>query len=409
MRGEEKLATHFSALTSHLWFPYLRPLMFKHFRPFFKSRAVWATGLVFVVAGYLMGSWTVLIPYVKAKFELEEAALGLLLLCLPAGAVLTNPFTVPMLRRFGLIHSTIGTLMAAATMFVLPIVLPSVWLVALALFLTGAGYTCINIAMNTCASELERTKGIRIIGTCHGLWSLGAMLGSALCGMITGAGMHPIHYVLVVLVFCGMFSVAIFRPLTTVPEPIHDDAPKQRLFIWPNAMLWVLITIGLLVSLAEGSMVDWSGVYMRETLQVSETQVGWGFAAYAFFMASGRFLGDGLIDRFGGKNLLLFCGILAATGLLILASVPGLAGALTGFVLTGAGVSVGAPILYAESARVPDMPPGAGLATYNTFAMVGFLGGPAFIGFLAEAFSLPTALGVVGVGAVVWAAVSRRM
>jgi MFS family permease len=156
-------------------------------------------------------------------------------------------------------------------------------------------------------------------------------------------------------------------------------------------------------------MTDWAGVYMRETLEVAETQVGWGFAIYALFMAGGRLLGDGLIGFFGSRRLLQFCGLLAFIGLMILASQPSLALSLLGFMLTGAGVSVGAPILYAESAKVPGLPTGAGLATFNTFATMGFLGGPAFIGFLAEAFSLPTAFGVVGGGAAIWAIFSRRM
>jgi hypothetical protein len=76
---------------------------------------------------------------------------------------------------------------------------------------------------------------------------------------------------------------------------------------------------------------------------------------------------------------------------------------LLGFALVGSGVSLGAPILYAAAAKVPGMAPGAGLATLNTFAMVGFLGGPAFIGFIAKAFSLPVALALVAGFAAFWA------
>lgn len=358
----------------------------------------------------MFGTWAALIPYVKAKFGLDEAELGLLLLCLPAGTVIMNPFTVPLLRRFGSVNFTLFSLGLAAVVFTLPIMAPAVWLVGLALFATGLSYTCLNISMNTCATELEAQCDLRIMGTSHGLWSAGAMLGSAVAGLVTSWGVHPIQYV---LGMAGLQLLVVFllrKPLSNVPEPALGESPqKTKLFIRPNRELWVLVVIGLSVCLTEGTMADWSGVYMREVLRAPEAQVGLGFATYAFFMASGRFTGDALIVRFGSRRLLGVCGVIACLGLLILVSVPGLAGTLLGFALTGAGVSVGAPILYAESAKVPGLPPGAGLATFNTFSMVGFLGGPAFIGFLAKTWSLPAAFAVVAAAAAVWAWQVRRM
>ena len=171
----------------------------------------------------------------------------------------------------------------------------------------------------------------------------------------------------------------------------------------PNAALWLLISISLCTNLTEGAMADWSAVYMREIIQAPGTMAGWGFAVYAFFMAGGRFLGDELIGRFGSRAALRTCGILAALGLITVVLVNSTAAALAGFALTGMGVSLAAPILYAASARTPGMAKGAGLATMNTFAMAGFLGGPVFIGLLAKVSSLQVAFAVVAVFAGFWA------
>ena len=177
----------------------------------------------------------------------------------------------------------------------------------------------------------------------------------------------------------------------------------------PNRSLWLLITISICIYLMEGTMADWSAVYMREVLQRPESQVGLGFAVYAFFMASGRVLGDQLIARFSSKRVLQFGGLVAATGLLILIIQPPMIWILPGFALAGMGVSLGAPIVYAASAKVPGLPPGAGLATLNTFAMGAFLGGPALIGFTAKWQSLPFAFGIVAMGALLWAVQARWM
>ena len=80
-----------------------------------------------------------------------------------------------------------------------------------------------------------------------------------------------------------------------------------------------------------------------------------------------------------------------------------------GFALVGAGVSCGAPILYASAARVPDMPKGSGLALMNTFTMGGFLFGPVLIGFISKAFSLPIAFGFIASLGIIWVFQARKV
>jgi MFS family permease len=172
----------------------------------------------------------------------------------------------------------------------------------------------------------------------------------------------------------------------------------------------VLVGISLCTNITEGTMADWSAVYLREVVNAPEALAGWGFAAYAFFMAGGRFLGDALIAHFGSKPVLRTGGLVAAAGLLVAVLFQNSpAAVLVGFAMVGAGVSIGAPILYAAAAKVPGMAKGAGLATMNTFAMIGFLGGPAFIGFLAKGFGLPIAFAVVAGFGVFWAWRAGRM
>lgn len=377
-----------------------------NFSTFFHHRAALATGLTFVQSGVLFGTWAALIPYVKHKFGLDEAQLGLLLLSLPAGVTLMNPVSVPILNRFGVVRSTLWSLALGTVLFILPIIMPSISLVALSLFLAGMAFSSANVCMNTCASLLEQRAGLRIFSTCHGLWSTGAMIGSAIAGMATGWGIAPLKYVSVLALLQLGVTLWLKSPLQGVPDDARSEATtteKASGFVLPNKALWTLIIISLCTNLTEGTMSDWSAVYMREVVGSSKALAGWGFATYAFFMAGGRFIGDELIARYGSKLILRLGGSIVALGLLTaIWGQSSAVGALTGFALIGAGVSLGAPILYAASARVPGMAKGAGLATMNTFAMVSFMGGPALIGFLAKAFSLPSAFGVVALFAGLW-------
>ncbi|MFN0216308.1 MAG: MFS transporter [Saprospiraceae bacterium] len=379
--------------------------MFAHLFIFVQNPTARAVGLVFAAQGLLFGTWAALIPFVKHKFGLDEAQLGLLLLSLQGGVLVMNPFTVPILHRFGAPLAALGSLFATALFFSMPMLAPNIWLVATALFLAGAGFASVNVAVNTCASQVEIRDQVAIMATCHALWSVGAMTGSALAGTGTGLGIDPAIWS-VSVAFLVIIAAFILKNTLLTLEKSDQQARTEnsgRKFAWPSAGLWTIIFLSLCTNVTEGTMADWSAVYMRDVVKSAEFAIGWGFAAYAFCMASGRFVGDAFIVRFGAAGVLRVGGTLAASGLLLLSLFPQMPIALLWFALVGAGVSLGAPILYAAAARAPGMAQGAGLATMNTFAMVGFFGGPVLIGFLAKIWSLPIAFSVIGAAALWWA------
>lgn len=237
------------------------------------------------------------------------------------------------------------------------------------------------------------------------------MVGSALGGTFTGLGVLPAYWsgsVSLLVIIAIWIQKKALLPLEKSDK--HERASQSgRKFSWPSAGLWLVIFLSLCTNVTEGTMADWSAVFMREVVLSQEFAVGWGFAAYAFCMASGRFLGDALIARFGAARVLSVGGALAAGGMLLLSVLPIMPFALIWFAMVGAGVSLGAPVLYAAAARAPGMAQGAGLATMNTFAMVGFFGGPVLIGFLAKLWSLPMAFAVVGILALWWAWQAKRI
>lgn len=378
--------------------------MTAHLRLFFNHSTSRAIGLVFAMQGLLFGTWSSMIPFIKQRFQLDEAQLGLLLLALPAGITVMNPISVGVLHRLGTVRATLISRTLGALFFVIPFLMPNVWLVAAALMLLGTTFSTTNVSMNTAATTLENFEGIRIMATCHALWSTGAMFGSAIGATSIGMGVHPVTHVMLVGLVLLLSTLVIYQAFQQVPSEVtvsKSNGPRPK-FKMPSPALWGLIAISLCTNLTEGTMADWSAVYMREIVQAPATLWGWGFAAYALFMALTRFIGDAILKHYGGGVVLRVGGTVAASGLLLAILLPFAPTALLGFAMVGAGVSLGAPILYSAAAKVPGMAPGAGLATMNTFAMIGFLGGPAVIGFIAKAFSLPVALGVVVVAGCVW-------
>ncbi len=382
--------------------------MFSHLKTYFTHPRSWAVGLVFVSMGFLFGNWVTLIPYVKAKFDLNDAELGILLLSMPFGSTVMNPFATLIINRFGMRQTTIWGMAAMAIAYALPVSSPTIWLTSLSLVVTGTCLATTNVAMNTCVTAIEKHENLNIMSTSHGMFSIGGMVGSTLASFLIGLKTSPIVQVWGISLCVFVLAFAIRKTVMGIyEEKIADDGGSK--FMWPTGALLGMIAISLCTNITEGIMADWSAIYMRDIVQANAFFIGWGFAGYALLMATGRFVGDSLIPRFGSSRVLVFGGILAMVGILIAVLVPHTYTTILGFGMIGAGVSCGAPILYGSAARVPNMAKGAGLATMNTFSIAGFLAGPAIIGFLSNAFGLAAAISLIAVLGLGWAALASRV
>jgi MFS family permease len=384
--------------------------VFSHItKDFLGNKQSIAIGWVFLSLGLLFGSWATFIPSVKHNFDLDDAELGILLLSLPFGALVMNPIAAMCIRKIGMRKTTIWgwCLLLLAYSFILNT--QNLYLLSFFLFLTGSAVAVTNVGMNTCVGSIETHQQIKIMSTCHGIFSLGLMIGSLVSSFFNGLHADPGYYMIAI---CFLLSLTILysRPIIL---SLFDEHGEQKLekakFQFPNGnFLWMII-ISLCINITEGSMADWTAVYMREIVQTNPYFEGWGFAGYSFLMASGRLLGDKIIPKYGANKILIYGGILSVIGILVALVLPFTFSAILGFALVGAGVSCGAPILYASSSRVPNMPKGSGLALMNTFAMGGFLFGPVIIGFISKGTSLSMAFTLIATLGLVWIFYSKRV
>lgn len=366
----------------------------------------WSTALVFALCGIVFGTWSASIPSVRVALGLNEAELGSVILFFSVGVITGNPASIPVMRRLGFYGACAVGVIGSVLAFAGAAAAWSTWMTAAALATAGFLFSILNVAMNSAASQIEQTSSRRIMSTCHGMWSLGAMLGSAVCSAVLATKLAPVHWfltgiamltVLVLLVTAkGIGSVKMEKTAT------EQASTERKRFHWPTPLLWSLIAISLCTNLTEGTMADWAAIFMRDEVGAEVWLEGWGFGVYAFFMAATRFVGDRLLTQYSAKHILKTGGLLACAGFVLAIWTQTTIPTLIGFGMIGAGVALSAPILYGASARVPGMPPGAGLATMNTFAMVGFLSGPALIGYIARAASLPLAFAVVAGVCLFW-------
>jgi MFS family permease len=384
--------------------------MFSHIsKDFFGNKQSFSIGLIFVSVGLLFGNWATFIPFVKAKFELDDAQLGLLLLSLPIGALAMNPVAATLVRKFGMQKTSVYGIGFMLLAFSILLNAPSVYFQSFFLILCGCGISITNVAMNTCVGAIEHHFEIKIMSTCHGMFSLGLMFGSICSSFFGGMGLLPGIYMSIIGALLFLVLLLAQKNIFLIKDETHEENNPKSKFSFPSGSFLLMIIIGLCVNITEGTMADWSAVFMRDVVKTSTYFEGWGMAGYSLFMALGRLIGDKIIPRFGANRILFYGGILSILGILVVIIFPYTFSAIVGFAMVGAGVSCGAPILYASAARVPNMAKGSGLAIMNTFAMGGFLFGPVLIGFISKATTLSIAFAFIASLGLIWVIQSKRV
>ena len=354
------------------------------------SRAV---GFVFALESFLFGCWVSRIPITQTILGLNKAELGIALFGLPVGLLLSSPFAGWVTNRLGAGTTSIACTILTALLLPIPVMMPDMWSLFAALALYGSVISCLNVAMNTCTVVIEERDNKKIMATCHGMWSIGGMAGSMLSGLIIGLNIPSVAHLCLASLVSIMFILWSRPELNKLNQRANTDTKTG--FVMPNTALLLMIILGFIAATGEGLAFDWSGVYLRDYKQATDTIAAFGFGIFMAGMTIGRFSGDTIIPIWGAKRLLTISFIVAALGLSGCIAAPTATLALIGYLLLGLGSSLCAPVMYGASMRLEGVSPAAGLATYTTFSFVGFLVGPPCIGLIAEAYSLHVGLGLV--------------
>jgi predicted MFS family arabinose efflux permease len=359
-------------------------------RQLFRYRLAIST--VFLVNGATMASWVPHIPYVQTKLGLSEAMLGLALLSMAVGALISLLLSGWLIGRFGSRRVTSVAAVAFCLALPWPILAPTLPALMLALALFGLCNGAMDVAMNAQSVTLEERYRRPIMSSFHGLFSLGGLAGAAAGGLLLANGVTPLSHVLSATLILGLVGlVALTQLIPSEASPRHGD-PALALPRGPVAGLCLLAFFTLV---GEGAMADWSAVYLKNSLGAGPGLAAAGFAAFSLAMAVGRLTGDGLVSFFGPVKLVRASAALAALGLALAVLIGHPYAAIAGFGCVGLGLANVIPILFSAAGRTPGISAGAGIAAVATSGYFGFLAGPPLIGFVAELTHLSWSLGLV--------------
>ncbi|MFF8657229.1 MFS transporter [Streptomyces huasconensis] len=383
------------------------------------SRLRAALTVFFALDGFVFAGWVVRIPAIKEQTGASASQLGLALLAVSAGAVVTMTLTGRLCERYGSIPVTVACGVLLPLSVALPPLTDSVLVLGLVLLFFGAAYGGISVAMNSAAVDLVSALRRPVMPSFHAAFSLGGMLGSGLGGLVAGH-LSPTPHLLGITVV-GLVITAVTAPTllrygaadrtrahaAAQPKPKPRSEPKPRASTTAarsrstprmdrrtRTLVLVFGLIALCTAYGEGAIADWGPLHLEQDLHAHPGVAAAAYACFTLAMTVGRLVGTTLLERLGRTRTVVGGGATACAGMLLGALAPSTGLALAGFAVTGLGLANIFPVAVERAGALAG--PG-GVAAASTLGYGGMLVGPPLIGFMADWYSLPTALTSVAV------------
>ena len=362
----------------------------------------------FFFNGLILATWVSRIPAVQSKLDMSEGTLGFVLMGISVGVIVALSMAGGLVGRFGSKTMTMAGVIGLCFVMPLPALMPNTAALFAALFIFGAFLSTMDVSMNSQAVVVEGLAGKHLMSSFHAFFSIDGLAGALLGAGFVALGVSILNHFLILALFSLL--VMLFFGRFLVQDSGEPEGEGGGIFRLPPHPLWALGAVAFCVAIGEGSMGDWSGVYLAEVIRTTEAFAALGFAAFSATMTLGRLAGDWLVVRFAPVNVVRYGGLLASWGLLMAVFSHNEYVVLLGFAAVGAGVANGIPLAFSAAGKFPGMAAGAGIVGVATIGYAGFLAGPPLIGLVAEATSLRVAffLAALLVGSLVFSAQAMR-
>jgi fucose permease len=350
-----------------------------------------AVSAFFFVNGFLYANCTSRMPEVQAYFGISNSQLGSLLFMVAGGALTAMPLSGWLSTRFGSKDLTLISGLIYCCLVPLLVCWPQPWLAALFFYLMGMSIGSMDVAMNGQAVYVERSWGQPIMSSFHAVFSIGMALGAASGSGFSRAGFPLFSH----LLWLALPSLLL---LGAASRFLIEDKPQGRResgggFRLPVRAVVPLGVIAFCCMTGEGSMVDWSALYLSQELGQDAATGALAFGTFGLSMTLGRLAGDRLTRWLGASMLLTVNAMLAIAGLSLALLLHTVWAAFGGFFLVGLGLSTMVPLVYSAAGNTPGVTPSAGIAMATSIGYAGFFVGPPVIGLISERGGLRLGLG----------------
>jgi fucose permease len=278
---------------------------------------------------------------------------------------------------------------------------PTVPRLMLSVLMLGITASTFDVAINSAASKREKMTGKAEMSRLHGLACAGGLVGATLGSLMASMKIAPsTHF----LMLAGPLALVLWGAFGMMDADDSVEKVEKKSFSLPRGPLALLGLLGFLGSMSEGSIADWSGVFLKEHFGASDGLAPLALSAFSVMMLLSRMVGDKMKVRFGAQRLVTLGSLVSASGLFFAVMAPNAYVALAGFAVAGLGLSLLFPFVFSAAGAQGPM----ALAAVASMAYSGSLMGPPVIGAVAHFVGMQAAIAYVGGLSLVIAFVASR-
>ena len=353
-------------------------------------REVHAARAFFFIGGFGTATWAPLVPLLRERLMVGDDVLGMLLLCIGVGSLLTMPLSGALAMRLGCRRVVMTAAILFAAILLLVSCVDALSLAVPIVLIFGAVMGCIDVVVNIVAVLVEKGIGRRIMSGMHAFWSLGGFVGAGLYGVWVGLlGLSPFQSTAIAAGLILLLTAVFGRHL------IPYGGGGGALLALPRGIIVFVGMTALIAFLSEGAVMDWGGVYLTTVRGMDLALAGTGYSVFSAAMLTMRFLGDRVVQRIGALLVAVGGALLAFGGILLVMFAPVDALLYVGFFAIGIGSANIVPVFFSLMGRQNVMPVSAAVSAVSTMGYLGILAGPAAIGFVSSLTTLQTAFAML--------------
>ena len=351
---------------------------------------VHAARAFFFIGGFGTATWAPLVPLLRERLMVGDDVLGMLLLCIGVGSLLTMPLSGALAMRLGCRRVVMTASILFAAILLLVSCVDALSLAVPIVLIFGAVMGCIDVVVNIVAVLVEKGIGRRIMSGMHAFWSLGGFAGAGLYGVWVGLlGLTPFQSTAIAAGLILLLTVVFGRHL------IPYGGGGGALLALPRGIIVFVAMTAFIAFLSEGAVMDWGGVYLTTVRGMDLALAGTGYSVFSAAMLTMRFLGDRVVQRIGALSVAVGGALLAFGGILLVMFAPVDALLYVGFFAIGIGSANIVPVFFSLMGRQNVMPVSAAVSAVSTMGYLGILAGPAAIGFVSSLTTLQTAFAML--------------
>ena len=361
---------------------------------------VHAARAFFFIGGFGTATWAPLVPLLRERLMVGDDVLGMLLLCMGVGSLLTMPLSGALAMRLGCRRVVMTASILFAAILLLVSCVDALSLAVPIVLIFGAVMGCIDVVVNIVAVLVEKGIGRRIMSGMHAFWSLGGFVGAGLYGVWVGLlGLTPFQSTAIAAGLILLLTAVFGRHL------IPYGGGGGALLALPRGIIVFVGMTAFIAFLSEGAVMDWGGVYLTTVRGMDLALAGTGYSVFSAAMLTMRFLGDRVVQRIGALSVAVGGALLAFGGILLVMFAPVDALLYVGFFAIGIGSANIVPVFFSLMGRQNVMPVSAAVSAVSTMGYLGILAGPAAIGFVSSLTTLQTAFAMLAALSILQAAI----